>query len=153
MENSQSSFSKGLTIDHLFSLFSKKGYPESSLKKAYSIFYTKGPISRSITLPLVVKEERTFLIADYDPSLRGLSCGERPLLAIARIFFDPPPYFALLTNFRDFILIEVASQKIQKGGSEIIPTYDELLKYNSKETKPYIIDLEEKILGLYLSGG
>ncbi|MCS7149505.1 MAG: hypothetical protein RMI93_02040 [Caldimicrobium sp.] len=100
-----------------------------------------------------MKGERTLLIVDYDPSLRGLSCGERPLLAIARIFFDPPPYFALLTNLRDFILIEVASQKIQKGGPEIIPTYEELLKYNSKEKKPYRIDLEEKILGLYLSGG
>lgn len=140
-------------IERLYSLFLEKGYPLEALHKEVRIAFSLADLTFEIFLPLVVKKEKPILITYYEPSLRGLSCAERPLISIARLFFDPLPYFAILTNLQNYIKIEVPSQRITKGGKEIIPTFEVLNNYTPTTAKPFKRDLEEKILALYLSGG
>lgn len=135
-------------------LFYKKGYPENTLSFEKAYFFSVEGLSFAVTLATVVSYEgKTMLILDYQPSKRGLSSFERPLLAIARLFFDPLPYFALLTNLSDFICIEVYCHKIKKGSSELLPEYKDLLTYTPPTLKTYKKEIEEKILAFYLSGG
>jgi len=135
-------------------LFYQKGYPENSLFFEPIYFFSLGELSFEFSLAAVVNfDSKPLLILDYHPSQRGLSSFERPLLSIARLFFDPLPYFAFLTNLSDFICIEVYTPKILKGTSEILPNFKDLLAYTPPPLKPYKREIEEKILAFYLSGG
>jgi hypothetical protein len=145
--------SQDLILTALKTLFLQKGYPEESFQLKKELFFSYQGLSFELELPLVIEKEQTLLIVNYHPSKGGLSSFERPLLAIARIFFNPLPYFALLTNLQTFILIEVYPQITLRGDSELIPNYASLLKYTPPFFKSFKKEFEEKILALHLSGG
>lgn len=130
-----------------------KGYPEKVLFYDKTFNLSIQTLSFELTLPVVINHERkTLVIFDYHPSIGGLASYERPLLAIARLFFNPPPYFAILTNLTDYICIEIYRNKILKGRADIIPDFNELLSYTPPPLKSFQREMEEKLLALYLSG-
>lgn len=153
MESGRETLSQELILEQLKNLFLQRGYPEESLQLKNKFSFSCKGLSFEIELPLIVRTEKILLIANYHPSIGGLSSFERPLLAIARIFFDPLPYFALLTNLQSFILMEVYPQRISRGEPDIIPPYELLLSYTPPFMKPFKREFEEKILALHLSGG
>ncbi len=153
MEYGREALSQELILEQLKKLFLQRGYPEESLQIKNQFFFSCKGLSFEIELPLIVRAEKTLLIVNYHPSIGGLSSFERPLLAIARIFFDPLPYFALLTNLQTFVCIEVYPQMVSRGEPDIIPPYEVLLSYTPPFVKPFKREFEEKILALHLSGG
>lgn len=153
MEPGSKEISKELVFNHLKLLFLKKGFPENILIWDKSFYFTYNHLEFEIEITLVVGEKRPLLILYYHPSKRGLSSFERPLLSIARLLFNPQPYFAILTNLQDYILIEVYPQNFKRGGEEIIPDYQTLIKYRPPLERPFNKTIEEKILAFYLSSG
>ncbi|MEZ0344619.1 MAG: hypothetical protein ABWJ99_07480 [Caldimicrobium sp.] len=153
MEKGSAEISQELILEHLKALFLSKGYPEKLLQWKKTLFFNYNNLEFAIQLTLIIEEKRPLLILYYHPSTRGLSSFERPLLSIARLLFNPPPYFAVLTNLKDFIFIEVYPQKIKKGGEELLPDYETLKEYQPSFEKPYNKNIEERILAFYLSGG
>lgn len=77
----------------------------------------------------------------------------RPLLAMARILFEPQPIYALLTNLLDFILIDVASGKATKGDETIIPDFSRLLQEKQSHSQNFNEEIERKIIALHFSFG
>ncbi len=152
MEISSTKIPKELILNHLKTLFLKKGFPEKFLTWERIFYFNYNDLEFEIEITLVVEEKRPLLILYYHPSKQGLSSFERPLLSMARLFFNPPPYYAFLTNLQDYIVIEVYPQKIKKGGEEIIPDYEALRNYHPPFEKPFNKTIEEKILAFYLSG-
>ncbi|MFN4196395.1 MAG: hypothetical protein ACK4FM_00085 [Caldimicrobium sp.] len=153
MEDSRSQISEE-SITFLKNLFLQKSYPENTIILQQKYQFTWNELSFSFSLPLIIiYQEKCLLILDYHPSKRSLGHLERPLVAIARLFFNPSPNFAILTNGEDFHLIEVYPLRIKKGKSEIIPTFSELLSYKPSETKSFSKEVEEKILAFYLCDG
>ncbi|MFN3568333.1 MAG: hypothetical protein ACK4UR_05445, partial [Caldimicrobium sp.] len=141
-------------ITFLKNLFLQKGYPENTIILQQKYYFSCNELSFSFYLLLIViYQEKYLLILDYHPSKRGLSHLKRPLIAIARLFFNPPPYYAILTNREDFYCIEIYPMTIKKGSSEVIPNFTELLSYKPLETRGFRREVEEKILAFYLSGG
>lgn len=153
MEISRNEISKNLIYEELKKLFLEKGYPEKNLFFENKLPFQYQNLSFELTLDLLVKTERTLLILKYHPSKGGLSSFERPLLALTRIFFNPLPFYAVLTNLEHFILIEVLPQKTYRGDKELLPTFEALRNYQTPSEKPFNLELERKILVLYLSGG
>lgn len=153
MEIGSKETSKELTINHLKTLFLKKGYPERYLKWERTFLFTYKNFEFLVEITLTVEDEKPLLILYYHPSKQGLSSFERPFLSVARLFFSPPPYFLVLTNLEDFILIEVYTHTIKKGDEKVLPVYKTLKSYQPPFEKAYSRDIEEKILAFYLSGG
>lgn len=153
MEIGSEAFSKKLILNSLKDLFLKKGFPQELLNWERIFLFKYQNLEFEVELTLTIEERRPLLILNYHPSKRGLSSFERPLLAIARLFFTPPPYFAFLTNLSHFIMIEVYPQRITSGGPELIPEYETLKTYLPPFEKPFKREVEEKILAFYLSGG
>lgn len=77
----------------------------------------------------------------------------RPLLAMARILFEPQPIYALLTNLLDFILIDVASGEATKGDETIIPNFSRLLQEKQSHSQNFNEEIERKIIALHFSFG
>ncbi|PMP63407.1 MAG: hypothetical protein C0197_02645 [Caldimicrobium thiodismutans] len=153
MEISSKEISKDLILSHLKTLFFKKGYPENFLFWEKIFYFNYNNLEFTVEITLVVEEKRPLLILNYHSSKLGLASFERPTLSIARLFFNPLPYFAVLTNLQNYILLEVYPQKIKKGGEELIPDYKTIRSYQPPFEKPFNKDIEEKILAFYLSGG
>lgn len=153
MEISSKEVSKELIHNHIKALLLKKGYPANLFQWKKTFPFTYNGLTFEVELPLVLEDDKPLLILYYHPSKRGLTSFERPLLSIARLFFSPPPYFAVLTNLEDYILIEVYPQIIKRGGEEVFPDYESLMRYQPPFEKPYNKSVEEKILAFYLSGG
>jgi len=137
----------------LKNIFKEKGYYEKCLLEGKNYLFSYKEKIFNITIPLIIKHNsKFFLIADYKPQ-ENLTFSERGIIALARVLFNPPPYFALITNLKDFVLIDIYTQKKKKGGKEIIPEFLELKNYEPKITKNFNIEIEKKILAIYLSGG
>ncbi len=153
MDPCPTTLSENGILEKLKTLFLQKGYPKESLSFNKILSFTLNSLTFEIYLPLVIREKEPLLIVDYHPSKGGLSSFERPLLAIARLFFEPIPFFALLTNLRDYLLIEVYLQRSSKGTEEIIPDYNFLKSYKPSYLKPFKKEVEAKILAFFLSGG
>lgn len=153
MEISRNEIPKNLIYEELKKLFLEKGYPEKNLSFENKLLFQYQGLTFEITLDLLVKTERIPLILKYHPSKGGLSSFERPLLALTRIFFNPLPFYAVLTNLEHLILIEVIPQKIYRGDKEILPTFEALRNYQAPSEKPFNLEIERKILAFYLSGG
>ncbi|MFN3504874.1 MAG: hypothetical protein ACK4Y7_01510 [Caldimicrobium sp.] len=153
MEDSGSTIPQEI-ITSLKNLFFQKGYPANTISLLQKFNFYHNDLFFSFFLPITITyEEKTLLILDYHPSKRGLSHLERPLIAIARLFFNPPPYYAILTNVENFYCIEVYPQIIKKGGAEVVPDFPDLLAYKPLDSKVFKKEIEEKILAFYLSGG
>ncbi len=155
MANSRKEVSLKEKIDFLKNFLLQKGYSLNFFEEDVKFHFVYQNYSFLISIPLVVKENfQTFLFVDIKitPSLFSL---ERGLLALARVLFKPLPYFALLTNFTSYHLIEVSSGKCLRGSEEVIPKYSEIKNYSlaSKDFKSFKKELEERILAIYLSEG
>ncbi len=153
MGNCKETLSIEKAVSFLKEIFKAKGYPENSFLENQIISFSYNNLRFTIEIPLIIKENnQVYFLVDYKP-MEKLSFFERGVLALARLFFKPLPYFGLVTNLKTFALIDLYNFNITKGEKNIIPTYDVILSYSpgfSKEFKP---DLEKKILVIYLSGG
>uniref|UniRef100_A0A7V4N3A6 Type I restriction enzyme R protein N-terminal domain-containing protein n=1 Tax=Thermodesulfobacterium geofontis TaxID=1295609 RepID=A0A7V4N3A6_9BACT len=137
----------------LKNIFKEKGYHEKCFLEGENYQFSYKEKIFNIFIPLIIKSNSKLLfIIDYKPQ-ENLILSERGIIALARVFFNPPPYFALITNLKDFVLIDIYTQKKEKGGKEIIPEFSELKNYKPKITKSFNIEIEKKILVIYLSGG
>ncbi|MDW8136399.1 MAG: hypothetical protein RMI74_06375 [Thermodesulfobacterium sp.] len=153
MGNSSKEISLKEKLPLLKAQFLRKGYPLNSLEENLLLHFTYQNHSFLISLPLIIKEDlQTLLVVDlkFNPSLISL---ERGILALARLLFKPWPYFALLTNFVNYHLIEVSSGQCLRGSEEVIPNYSEIKKCSFLSLKSFPKELEERILAIYLSEG
>jgi len=153
MEISTKEISKDLIYQELKSLFLEKGYPERFLFWDLNYPFSYEGLNFEVNLDLLVKEEAPLLILKYHPSKGGLASFERPLLAFARLIFQPLPSLAVLTNLEHFILIEVKPRLFSRGGRELLPDFESLKKYQASFERPFNPEVERKILAFYLSGG
>ncbi len=153
MESSRETVFVEKAVSFLKNLFKEKGYPEDSFDENHIISFSYNNLNFTIEIPLIIKKDsKTYFIVDYKPMER-LSIFERGILALARLFFDPLPYFGLVTNLKDFVLIDLYEFSVIKGKKEIIPEYKALVSHSPKKLKEFKPELEEKILAVYLSGG
>jgi len=153
MGNSKEEILVNEAFSILKNIFKEKGYYGNCFFEEgnYQFSYKEKPFN--IFIPLIIKyNSKPLLTVDYKPQ-ENLTPSERGIIALARVFFNPPPYFALITNLKDFVLIDVYTQKREKGGKEIIPDFSELKKYEPKIIKSFNLEIEKKILAIYLSGG
>ncbi|RKX59355.1 MAG: hypothetical protein DRP29_04800 [Thermodesulfobacteriota bacterium] len=141
-------------VEDLKKVFLEKGYPESILFTFCSFTFTLDKLNFNFKLPLVVKEEnKIYFVVDYKPASAGLASFERGLLALARVLFHPLPFYSLLTNLEKFLLINNYTCETKNGGKNIIPFYEEIKTSIPSRFKQFNMDIEKKILALYLSGG
>ena len=136
-------------------LFLAKGYPEDSLRSFVPFAFIYNEKTFELILPLIVELNcKCVMICYFKPSLSGLLSFEREALALARIFSSPPPRYALLTNLKSFVFIDVKSGKGNVGGAENIPDYQpDLLERLDYVNFILNLDVEKRLLYLYLSGG
>ncbi|PMP67110.1 MAG: hypothetical protein C0190_03845 [Thermodesulfobacterium geofontis] len=149
MGNSKEEISLSTVLFNLKNIFREKGYPEECFfEKQKLSFYYKN-LNFDLSIPLIIKLNfQCFLIIDYKPQ-ENLSIAERGIISLARVLFNPPPYFVLITNLKEFVLINVYT----KGGREIIPEFKTLKNYKPETTKNFNPEIEKKILAIYLTGG
>ncbi len=153
MGNSQKEVSLESAILILKNLFKHKGYPEELFLEKNNIFFSYNKLSFEIFIPLILRDNsQTLFIVDYKPQ-ENLALSERGLIALARVFFDPLPYFVLITNLKDFILIDPYTGEKKKGDEKIIPEFETLKNYTPEPAKKFKPEIEKKILAIYLSGG
>ena len=153
MGNSKEKISLNSEISILKNLLKEKGYPEKCILERNEVKFSYKELEFEISIPLVIKNNsNTLLIVEYKPQ-ENLTISERGMIALARVLFSPPPYFALITNLKDFVLINVYTYEKEKGGKEIIPNFEKLKNYNPPMIKPFKPEIEKKILAIYLSGG
>ncbi len=153
MGNSKETFSIEKAVSFLKEIFKAKGYPKNSFLENQIISFSYNNLNFTIEIPLIIKENnQVYFLVDYKP-MEKLSIFERGILALARLFFKPLPYFGLITNLEEFVLINLYDFNVTKGKKDIIPDYDFILSYSPKTSKEFKPDLEKKILAIYLSGG
>ncbi|MBO8144060.1 MAG: type I restriction enzyme HsdR N-terminal domain-containing protein [Thermodesulfobacterium sp.] len=153
MGNSKEEISLKSELSILKNILKEKGYPEKCFLEEKKIKFSYKKLDFEISIPLIIRNNsNTLLIVDYKPQ-ENLSISERGIIALARVLFSPPPYFALITNFRDFVLINVYTQEKERGGKDIIPEFIKLKNYKTEITKSFNPEIEKKILAIYLSGG
>lgn len=153
MENSEKKISLNTHLSLLKNIFKEKGYPERFFKERIKYKFSYKNFIFEFEIPLVIKHDfQTFFLADYKLQ-ENLIVSERGILALARVFFDPLPFFALITNFKKFILLNLYTNEKQIGNKELIPEYKFFQFYQPKEKKLFKIEIEKKILAIYLSGG
>uniref|UniRef100_A0A7V5XH73 Type I restriction enzyme R protein N-terminal domain-containing protein n=1 Tax=Thermodesulfobacterium geofontis TaxID=1295609 RepID=A0A7V5XH73_9BACT len=153
MGNSKEEILVSEALSILKNIFKEKGYYENFFLEGKNYQFSYKEKTFDIFIPLIIKNNSKLLfIVDYKPQ-ENLTLSERGIIALARVLFNPPPYFALITNLKDFVLINVYTQKKEKGGKEIIPIFSELKNYKPEITKSFNIEIEKKILAIYLSGG
>ncbi len=137
----------------LKNIFKDKGYPEKFFKEGTKYKFSYKSFVFEFEIPLIIEQDfQSLFIADYKLQ-KNLTFSERGIIALARVFFDPLPYFALITNFKEFILLNLYTTEKQKGNKDIIPEYKSFQFYQPKEKKPFKLEIERKILAIYLSGG
>ncbi len=153
MGNSKEEIFINSPILQLKSIFLKKGYPENSFKETQHFRFSYKDLKFNFEIPLIIeKDSQVLFIVDYKPQ-KKLTVSERGFIALARIFFTPLPYFGVITNFQEFILINFYTAKIQKGNEDIIPDFTFFENYKPEELKPFKPEIEKRILAIYLSGG
>jgi hypothetical protein len=153
MGNSKEEISLESAILVLKDLFKSKGYPENFFVEKVVLPFSYKSLSFEVLIPLIIRDNsQTLLIVDYKPQ-ENLTVSERGVIALARVLFNPPPYFALITNLRDFILINPYTGEKKKGNKKIIPNFETLKNFNPEFTKTLNPQIEKKILAIYLSGG
>lgn len=153
MGNSKEEIFLESELSILKNIFKEKGYPENFFLENQKLFFSYKNLTFDIYLPLILKTDSQILfIVDYKPQ-ENLTISERGIVALARILFNPPPYFSLITNLKYFILIDTYTAKKKKGGKEIIPDFESLKNYKPHITKTFKPEIEKKILAIYLSGG
>lgn len=153
MGNSKEEIFLESELSILKNIFKEKGYPENFFLENQKLFFSYKNLTFDIYLPLILKTDSQILfIVDYKPQ-ENLTISERGIVALARILFNPPPYFSLITNLKYFVLIDTYTTEKKKGGKEIIPDFESLKNYKPHITKPFKPEIEEKILAIYLSGG
>jgi len=153
MGNSKEEIFLESELSILKNIFKEKGYPENFFLENQKLFFSYKNLTFEIYLPLILKTDSQILfIVDYKPQ-ENLTISERGIVALARILFNPPPYFSLITNLKYFVLIDTYTTEKKKGGKEIIPDFESLKNYKPHITKPFKPEIEEKILAIYLSGG
>jgi len=131
----------------------KKGYPEKFLEEEVVIPFSYNNLNFEVYLPVIVRDsDKVYMIVDYKPQER-LHVFERGLIAIGRLFFRKLPYFALVTNLKDFVLVNIPEVKVTKGKEDVVPSWEDLKSFKVFNTKPFKPELEKKILAVYLSGG
>jgi len=140
-------------IPLLKELFLSKGYSEKMFLWDTIIPFSYNSLHFEVRIPLIIKKEpKIYFLVDYKP-LEKLTFFERGLLAVARLFFSPLPYFAIVTNLKEVALIDLYDFKVKKGSLELIPSYAQIKDYSPPEPKKFNPELEKKILAVYLSGG
>jgi hypothetical protein len=153
MGNSKEEILVNEALSILKNIFKEKGYYENCFFEERNYLFSYKEKTFNIFIPLIIRHNsKLLLIADYKPQ-ENLTLSERGIIALARVLFDPPPYFALITNLKDFVLINIYTQKREKGGKEIIPEFSKLKSYKPELIKSFNIEIEKKILAIYLSGG
>lgn len=153
MGNSKEEISLESAISIFKDLFKDKGYPKDYFVEKVVFPFSYKSLSFEVVIPLVIRDSsQTILIVDYKPQ-KNLTISERGIIALARVLFNPPPYFALITNLRDFILINSYTGEKKKGNQKIIPDFETLKNFTPKFTKTLNPQIEKKILAIYLSGG
>lgn len=153
MGNSKEEVSLDPILTTLKTLFKNKGYPEEGFIEKKSLIFSYKNLSFEILITLVFKHNsQTLFIVDYKPQ-QNLTFSERGMIALARVFFDPPPYFILITNLKEFILINPYTGEKKKGDERVIPEFITLKDYKLEFTKSFDLQIEKKILAIYLSGG
>jgi hypothetical protein len=153
MGDKQETLSLKNALFSLKELFKSKGYPENLFLENQPISFSYNTLNFTLEIPLIIKEnQQVYFLVDYKPQER-LSFFERGILALARLFFSPLPYFGLVTNLKTFALIDLYEFKVTKGTADLIPDYQSLLLYQPSQPKAFKPELEKKILAIYLSGG
>ena len=153
MGNSKEEIFLESELSILKNIFKEKGYPENFFLENQKLFFSYKNLTFDIYLPLILKTDSQILfIVDYKPQ-ENLTISERGIVALARILFNPPPYFSLITNLKYFVLIDTYTAEKKKGGKEIIPDFESLKNYKPHITKLFKPEIEKKILAIYLSGG
>ncbi len=133
--------------------FLNLGYPEELFIEDLKLDFSYNSLKFEVTLPLIIKEkDQVYFLVDYKPQ-KNLHFFERGMLALARLFFSPLPYYAIITNLEVFALIDLYEFKVIKNGKEVIPRYEDVKKHSPPPPKGFKEDLEKKILAIYLSGG
>ncbi|WP_022854635.1 hypothetical protein [Thermodesulfobacterium thermophilum] len=134
-------------------IFSTLGYPETLFKFNTKLFISLEDFSYELTLPLLIQEkDHTYFWVDYKPQ-NFLSCFERGFISLARLVSNPLPFFGVITNLTEFILIDFYQGKTSKGNKKIIPPYGKIKTYTPGLPKPFNPEIETKILRLFLKGG
>ncbi|QER41614.1 hypothetical protein F1847_02215 [Thermodesulfobacterium sp. TA1] len=153
MGNSPEKVPQDRVLENLVSIFKTLGYPESLFIFNFKLSFSLSGINHELILPLIIQEkDQTYFWVDYKPQT-FLSCFERGFLSLARLLTNPLPYFGIITNLTEFILIDFYVYKTYKGKTEIIPHYTEIKTYSPSPAKPFNPEIETKILNLYLKGG
>ncbi|NPA40182.1 MAG: hypothetical protein GXO57_07050 [Thermodesulfobacteria bacterium] len=144
---------KEVPLNELKKIFVEKGYPESFFVWNTVIPFSYNSLHFEVKIPLVIKENsKIYFLVDYKP-LEKLTFFERGILAVARLFFSPLPYFAIVTNLKEFALIDLHEFNVKKGDISIVPEYRGIKDYIPPQPKKFKPELEKKILAVYLSGG
>lgn len=153
MGNSEKEIPLSSDLSELLKIFKEKGYPKESFLKTKELNFSYKSLSYNIFIPLLIKNNsHILLIVDYKPQ-ENLFVSERGVVALARVLFEPIPYFVLITNLKEFILIDVYTGEKKKGNKEIIPDFIFLKNHKPSITKSFNYEIEKKILAIYLSGG
>lgn len=153
MENSQEEISLESAIFILKNILKEKGYPENCFFEKQKLFFSYKELIFDLFIPIIIKyNSQPLLIIDYKPQ-ENLTISERGITALARLLFNPSPYFALITNLKEFILINIYTGDKIKGGKEIIPEFKAVKDYKPEIVKKFDTEIEKKILVIYLSGG
>lgn len=153
MGNSQEEISLDSVLFTLKNILKRLGYPEECIFEKQKFSFSYKDLVFDLSIPLIIKFNfQNFLIIDYKPQ-ENLSVAERGITSLARVLFNPPPYFALITNLKEFILVNVYTGDKKKGGKKIIPKFTTLKNYKPETTKSFNPEIERKILAIYLIGG
>lgn len=150
MENGKKEISE---LKTLLIYLDKLNYPKDLIFYDFPIVFPYRNTLSKVIFPVTIKEVNHMYLLFYLKPQKTLSCFERALLALARLYINPLPHFGIITNLFNFILIDFYTGHVSRGGIDLIPRFEIFSQRKTLKPKDFNPEIEKKILTLYLEGG